>query len=91
MKENSWAVARWVGDYVIAVCDAMTFGKGRLTIGQDYSGYERAYWYETAEGAVRAYEKWNPEVDADPDGWFRCPTDGRRRPDGDASKEHIDW
>ena len=40
---------------------------------------------------MRAYENWNPEVNADPDGWFRCPTDGRRRPDGDASKEYIDW
>lgn len=25
----------------------------------------------------------------EPDGWYRCPTDGRRRPDGDKSKEYY--
>ena len=26
-----------------------------------------------------------------PDGWFRSPTTGRRRPNGDESREYISW
>jgi len=26
---------------------------------------------------------------AEPEGWYRNPIDGRRRPDGDASQEYI--
>jgi hypothetical protein len=40
--------------------------------------------------AVASLNAWNPEVDAEPPGWFRCPTTGRRRPGGDPAKEYID-
>jgi len=33
-------------------------------------------------------ESWMPDLE--PEGWYRCPTDGRRRPDGDASKEYFE-
>lgn len=36
-------------------------------------------------------EIWNPEKEDDPVGWFRCPTDGRRRPGNDPKKEYIQW
>lgn len=28
-------------------------------------------------------------VDGEPQGWFRHPVSGRRRPNGDASKEYV--
>lgn len=27
----------------------------------------------------------------EPEGWFRNPKTGRRRPDGDKEQEYIDW
>lgn len=39
--------------------------------------------------AVRALQEFDGEHE--PGGWFRCVTDGRRRPDGDASKEYIHY
>lgn len=36
-------------------------------------------------------EKWNPDKDADPEGWFRCPQDGRRRPNNDPTKEYVEY
>jgi hypothetical protein len=32
-------------------------------------------------------ESWDGKNE--PEGWYRCPTDGRRRPDGDAAKEYF--
>ena len=39
--------------------------------------------------AVSALFAWNPETEPEPNGWYRSPTTGRRRPDGDASKEYY--
>lgn len=32
---------------------------------------------------------WEPKAGTEPSGWFRHPPTGRRRPDGDPSKEYI--
>jgi hypothetical protein len=37
---------------------------------------------------VSAWISYQPEIE--PDGWYRCPTDGRRRPDGDKTREYIE-
>ena len=42
MKANNWVVARWVGDYIIAVTP-MILGKYRVTIGLNYLCYEKGY------------------------------------------------
>ena len=34
-----------------------------------------------------ALAAWNGS--GEPDGWFRNPTDGRRRPDGDPAREYV--
>lgn len=55
----------------------------------DRTGYSRRYCYATLEGALAALEAW--DGNGDPEGWHRAPETGRRRFDGDASKEYIDW
>jgi hypothetical protein len=65
-------------------------GTGRIVIGQlqNWSrGYDEAYCYDTVGEAVIALLKWNGV--GEPDGWFRNPGTGRRRPNGDKTKEYI--
>ncbi len=38
---------------------------------------------------VAALEKFDPERDTEPEGWYRNPNTGRRRPDGDPTKEYV--
>ncbi len=71
------------------VC-AMTFGKGRICVGQidDWEfGFDRAYCYDNCGEAIGALCRWDGY--GEPDGWFRNPDTGRRRPDGDPAREYI--
>lgn len=36
-----------------------------------------------------AFAQWDQAEDTEPAGWIRNLFDGRRRPDGDASKEYV--
>lgn len=38
---------------------------------------------------MRALNDWQPETEPEPTGWFRNPTTGRRRTDGDPAREYI--
>lgn len=67
----------------------MTYGKGRLCLGLTPGGHEQSYCYESLLGAIVAMHSWNPETEPEPDGWFRDPLSGRRRPDGDKTKEYV--
>ena len=65
-------------------------GTGRIVIGslRNWStGYDEAFCYDTVGEAVIALLQWNGV--GEPDGWFRNPGTGRRRPDGDKAKEYI--
>lgn len=75
------------GDYMGVV--EMTFGKGRLCMGLTPSGYEQGYCYSSIVAAIAGMTEYRPGVDKEPQGWFRDVTNGRRRPDGDPSQEHI--
>jgi hypothetical protein len=46
-------------------------------------------WCFTNEGVDDAFDAWDGT--AEPVGWHRHPGTGRRRPDGDASREYIDY
>ncbi len=47
-------------------------------------------WCFTDKGlAVAALEHWSTE--SEPEGWIRNPRTGRRRPDGDESREYVDF
>ncbi len=45
--------------------------------------------YETVWQAVAAMAQWEPETEAEPAGWYRHPSSGRRRPGGDPAQEQV--
>lgn len=71
------------GDYFIAVLP-MTFGKGRLVYCED-NNVTDAWCYATYQQAFAAMIIWEDGVE--PTGWIRNPLDGRRRENGDPTKE----
>ena len=89
---REYAFARIVGSRY-AVIQPMTFGKFRLKLGPVARLNRRDYWddveycYDSLMGAVVSMEVWDGVTE--PAGWFRCPTDARRRPDGDPSREYV--
>jgi|SRR5882724_8772351 len=59
-----------------------------LAIGPLHSDTYRDSWeYTVREPAIAAFVDWNGE--GEPEGWYRHPSSGRRRPDGDPAKEFI--
>lgn len=69
----------------------MSFGKARLCVGEAGSMYiDNAYCYPDPKLACAAGRVWSG--DGDPlDGWTRHPNTGRRREDGDPTKETVRW
>lgn len=62
----------------------------KLIIGKPgLDWYDSNWCYETPGQAIMAAEEWEPEKEADPEGWFRHPPTGRRRPNGDPEKEYV--
>jgi len=53
------------------------------------SGYGDRWCFQTYVAAWHALEAWNGTDETEPQGWHRHPASGRRRPDGDASKEYV--
>lgn len=52
-------------------------------------GYGERWCYANITQARAALAEWDGADDTEPQGWHRHPATGRRRPDGDASREHI--
>lgn len=50
-------------------------------------GYDDRWCYHDHEAAKKALDAWDG-ID-EPEGWHRHPKSGRRRPDGDKSKEYV--
>jgi hypothetical protein len=54
--------------------------------------YADRWCYHSFEDAERAIQGWeDPDAwpESEPQGWHRHPRTGRRRPDGDPSKEYV--
>ena len=82
---------RFLGDDLEILVSPMTFGKARLTIGnRDDVGFEDGYCYADPVLAILAALTWTGEGDPI-DGWHRHLGTGRRRPDGDPSREKQHW
>lgn len=58
---------------------------------EDDVGVEHRYCYRTGEAARDALLAWDYPNQPEPEGWDRNPETGRRRPDGDKTKEYIAW
>lgn len=65
----------------------MMYG-GRISIGtRGFLTLDDCWCYDSVELAVKALEAW--DGDGEPTGWKRHPASGRRRPEGDESKEYV--
>lgn len=82
--------ARQLADGTWLAVSRMTYNKGRLFYNLDYCGFEACYCYTSVPEALAAMEAFDPEKDEEPQGWFRDPRTGRRRPGGDKSLETLD-
>lgn len=66
----------------------LLFGQASLGIGDPAKDYMDDQWeYPDIESAVIAALFWEPAKSSEPEGWTRHPATGRRRPDGDKSRE----
>lgn len=83
-------------DYVVmrALPDGRVIGITRLLytwslqVDIDWSGYRTRYCYAAFPNACLGFLDWDGSGDP-PGGWHRHPESGRRRPDGDASREYV--
>lgn len=91
VEKMGYPIARQLDDGRWLAVAAMTFGKGRLYFDLDLTGADCCYCYKTLDEAVNVLMTFNPAKEPEPDGWFKCPTDNRIRPDGDKSKETIGY
>jgi hypothetical protein len=59
----------------------------------DAVGYEDRWCFASRKLALDAVANWPTSgYDAhEPVGWHRHPSTGRRRPDGEAEKEYVEW
>lgn len=68
---------RWIAIIPFLFTTAIILGYKRHP-----NGYEDRWCYESSADAERAFDEWDPEVSAEPEGWHRHPRSGRRRPNG---------
>lgn len=73
---------RWAAIMPLLYTNAIVSGR----MGHALS-YDDRWCYHGFDAAKRALESWNGE--GEPQGWHRHPPSGRRRPDGDASREYV--
>lgn len=74
--------ARWAAVRPLMYTHAIITGR----MG-DRTGYEDRWCYPTRAQALAAIEAWDGQGDP-PVGWIRNPSTGRRRTDGDPSREY---
>lgn len=66
-------------------------GQAQLALAVRGSGViDESYVYPSPKLAIEAAGAWDGNGDA-PVGWIRHHQTGRRRPDGDPAREHVQW
>src|ERR1700744_5587617 len=75
------------GSQIVAVCPMIY--TWAILVGIDAGGSKGRYCYADCASAFAAYEDWNGNAGTEPAGWIRHPMTGRRRPDGDETREYI--
>lgn len=75
-------------DLVIAVYPLL-WGNAHVCLVEPLTGSVLdSFSYASPRAAIEAAKLWSGEGDA-PEGWFRNPTTGRRRENGDPAKETV--
>ncbi len=81
-----------IGDQYVAIMPLLYTSAIIIGRADDYMiGYEDRWCYaKNPEHARQALREWLARgLEGEPDGWHRHPDSGRRRPDGDATKEYV--
>jgi hypothetical protein len=76
--------AAWIQRFLFTIAIVVAHSESGLAYG-----YDDRYCYHFFSEACQALKEWDGE--GDPEGWHRNPPTGRRRPDGDASKEYVSF
>ena len=90
-EANHYLAPTPMGDGKWAAISPFIFTNGIITGTMfDDWGYQDRWCYEHRGLAMAALVEWQLRgFEGEPVGWHRHPDSGRRRPDGDASKEYI--
>lgn len=88
-EHHWWLHRRELHDGRVVHLQAMISGNLRVTLTLDASDcwFDKVYCYHDHDAAWRAALGWNGE--GDPEGWYRDPKSGRRRPDNTAESEYV--
>lgn len=62
-----------------------------LVMPSNSTGCNDLWYYESEKDALKALNAWNPEAEKEPTGWYRNPSTGRRRPNGNEEREYIEF
>ena len=89
MQSFGYTAWRELKDGTIIAVGPMAFGNGRLFMDVNVNGYEDCYCFDSMDEATKSMNEYIPESGIEPQGWKRHPFSGRRRPNGDASKEWV--
>lgn len=90
MKTNGYVFWKEINGVVYAIAP-MTFGKGRLLVDCNSWGYEDFYCFPTVERAVKSLMNFSGAEGEEFHDWHRHFGTGRRRENGDASTEYINF
>ena len=84
----SWTVKE-TDTHLIEVTQFMYTFAIVTTVKANLGEYDDRWCYKSLPDAIKAAVEWDPAVEPEPEGWHRHPLTGRRRPDGNKSKEYI--
>ncbi len=88
--ERWWFHRRTLNDGRVVYLMPMLFGNLRLAVSPDAEAQwfdNHVYCYHDHDAAWRAALGWDGE--GEPEGWYKHPPTGRRRPDGTPESEFI--
>lgn len=92
INENGYLAPRFLPDGRLACVMPLAYTGAIIVMNaQTYRQcYDDRWCYQSVKSATDALDNWeNAGGTGEPVGWHRHPRTGRRRPDGDASKEYI--
>jgi hypothetical protein len=92
LREQGCRLVEATGDGRVTCLRPFIFTCGILRGQMFDSGYDERWCYHDISVAVAALLEWRQRGMLDePLGWHRATHRGARRPDGDASREYIQW
>ena len=62
---------------------------GALSVCGFPGTYDEQWLYDWRGDAIEAMQRWDGA--GEPSGWWRHPSSGRRRPNGDPALEYVQW